>query len=102
MIPLFSATNTRPFGANSIAVGVSRPEKATDSWNPAGSVVAPAGAARDSPRAQTISAHEKDARKDVLGPSSRTARGDKSPPGRTSCLGGAGVSESSAEQRSTK
>ena len=41
-MPLFSATNTRPFGANSIAVGVSRPEKATVCWNPGGSVVAAA------------------------------------------------------------
>ena len=40
MIPLFSATKTRPLGANSTAMGSVRPVKAVDSWKPAGSVAA--------------------------------------------------------------
>ena len=42
MIPLFSATKTRPLGANSIEMGSFRPVNAVDSWKPAGRVVAPA------------------------------------------------------------
>jgi hypothetical protein len=45
MTPLFSATNTRPLGANSIAIGVSRPAQGwVVCWNPGGSVTAAAGA----------------------------------------------------------
>ena len=36
MMPLFSATKTRPSGAKAIAVGTLRPWKTTVSWNPAG------------------------------------------------------------------
>ena len=38
MMPLFSAMNTRPFGANSIDIGSVRPVKAADCWKPGGSV----------------------------------------------------------------
>src|SRR5919106_3800566 len=37
MMPLFSATNTRPSGENSTTVGYSRPSKTTESWKPGGS-----------------------------------------------------------------
>ena len=38
MIPLFSATNTRPLGANSMSIGSVRPLNAVDDWKPGGSV----------------------------------------------------------------
>jgi hypothetical protein len=41
--PLFSATNTRLSAENATTVGFTRPEKTTDSLNPAGSVAAPDG-----------------------------------------------------------
>ena len=60
MIPLFSATNTRPLGANSIAMGSVSPVKAIDSWKPGGSVTPrprpPAAASAQQVAAQASSA----------------------------------------------
>ncbi len=58
MIPLFSATKTRPSAAKRTAVGLVRPLKTTASWKPAGTVPASAGCApaNETPNASTPSA----------------------------------------------
>ena len=54
IVPLFSATKTRPSAANRIAVGLTRPDQTVVSWNPAGMAASTAGSVAGSWRAARV------------------------------------------------